>query len=270
MKCGLILLAACGGAPAPAVANKTTEVTRDKAPIAACPFGVPSAFDHEVVAGCAPAPFEQTFNVCRHHDCPQPCKITVGNEIVVVTYDHGRFVSTKHLDDAKHDHLRDQSCTYDAAGRLAACTDSFFGVMTAKRDASGQLVEIAMGDQAPRTFTFDAQHRLATYAEYHTAFEPHYEAGRVAQITWHYKGKDSATTYGYNADGDVVSESDTEDKGATAYSYDADHRLVGVATRDGESFKLVYDNQDRLIEMTSTDPNLAPQSTFVTKYGYCE
>jgi YD repeat-containing protein len=274
---GLFLIA-CSSQPKPtAVTNQSTATGPPIVHVAACPFSVVTPFDHELFAGCAPPPFTQSFGVCGHHACSQPCKIQSGAETVAVTYDHGRFAEAKHVDGSKKDNLDDIACTYDG-DRMKTCTHSFYGALAATRDPSGDLAKLLEAEQPdqPRVFTYDTHHRVASYAEFHESFDATYgEADRLERLAWHYKGKDSTSTFRYDSDGDVVESIDSEEGMRTTYEYGPNKLLRHVVTTTGHDNPnvdtlLEYDPKDRLVRQTLTDPSRSPQSVFVTTYAYCD
>lgn len=271
-----LLLIACSSPPKPAaVTNQATAIAPPIVPIGPCPFGVLTPFDHELFAGCAPPPFTQSFGVCGHHACPRPCKIQEGDETVVATYDHGRFVESKHLDESKKHSLEDVACTYEA-GRMTTCTHSFYGPLAATRDSSGdltKLVETEKPDQ-PRVFTYDAHHRVASYAEYHESFEVTYGADdRIERVAWHLKGRDSPSTYRYDSDGDLIESIDNAEGMHTSYEYGPTKLLEHIVVADHDhsivDTRLAYDASGRLVSETATDPARA-QTLYVTSYTYCD
>ena len=271
-----LLLIACSAPPKPsAVTNQSTATGPPIVHVAACPFGVPTPFDHELFSGCAPPPFTQTFGVCGHHPCPQPCKIQSGAETVAVAYVHGRFAEAKHVAGSKTENLEDVACTYDG-DRMTRCTHSFYGPLAVIRDPSGvitKLVENEDTDQ-PRVFTYDAHHRVASYAAFHESFDATYgEADRLERLARLDMGKPSTSTFRYDSDGDVV---ESIDEGArTTYEYGPTKLLRHVVTKSGDGdpnveHQLDYDSKDRLVRETLTDPSRSPQSVYVTTYAYCD
>jgi hypothetical protein len=269
-------LIACGSPPKQSVVtNQATAIGPAIEHVAACPFSVPTPFDHELFSGCAPPPFTQTFGVCGHHPCPQPCKIQSGAETVAVTYDHGRFAEAKHVAGSKTENLEDIACTYDG-DRMAKCTHSFYGPLAVTRDPSGvitKLVENEKTDQ-PRVFTYDAHHRVASYAEFHESFDATYDKdGRLERLSRLDMDKPSASTFRYDSDGDIVESID--DGMRTTYEYGPNKLVRHVVTTTGPGnpnveYQLEYDAKDRLVRETKTDPSLSPQSVFVTTYAYCD
>jgi hypothetical protein len=270
------MLIACGSPPVPiVVTNQSTATGAVIGHVAACPFSVPTPFDHELFSGCAPPPFTQTFGVCGHHACPQPCKIQSGPETVAVTYDHGRFVEAKHVAGSQTENLEDIACTYDG-DRMTRCTHSFYGPLAVSRDPSGaitKLVENEKTDQ-PRVFTYDAHHRVASYAEFHQSFDATYgEGDRLERLSRLDMDKPSASTFRYDADGDIVESID--DGMRTTYDYGPNKLLRHVVTSPGRNtpnieHQLEYDPKERLVRDTLTDPALATHSVFVTTYTYCD
>ena len=273
-----VFLIACSSPPKPsAVTNQATATGPAIAHVAACPFSVVTPFDHELFSGCAPPPFTQSFGVCGHHVCPQPCKIQSGAETVAVTYDRGRFAEAKHVAGSQKENLDDVACAYDG-DRMTTCTHSFYGELAATRDPSGQLAKLVEAEQPdqPRVFTYDAHHRVASYAEFHESFDATYgDADRLERLAWRYKGKESTSTFRYDSDSDVVESVDSEEGMRTSYEYGPNKLLRHVVTSSGHDnpnveHQLEYDAKDRLVREKLTDPSRSPQSVFVTTYAYCD
>lgn len=131
---------------------------------------------------------------------------------------------------------------YDAAGRLARVTDAR-GLTTAfERDALGRLSARRYADGEAETFAYTPAGELALTEGTGAAVRFVYDGcGRV--VEQHQDGE--VVTSAYDAAGNRVGR-ETPGARALAFTYDAESRLVGVATGPGGADVSVRITRDRL------------------------
>jgi RHS repeat-associated protein len=131
--------------------------------------------------------------------------------------------------------------TYDAGGLRTSLTD-LGGTHTYTYDAAGELLGAthpASSGLAAESYTYNASgDRVSSASD--PAGSIHFDAG--GHLT-----ADATHSYTYDAEGDVVSSTLTATGATTAYSWDADHRLLGVTHPDGSTSHYTYDGLGRRI-----------------------
>ena len=144
--------------------------------------------------------------------------------------------------------------TYDAGGLRASLTD-LGGTHSYTYDAAGELLSAthpASSGLAAESYTYNASGDRASSAS-DPAGSIHYDAG--GRLT-----SDAAHSYVYDAEGDMVSSTLTATGATTTYSWDADHRLLGVTHPDASTSHYTYDGLGRRVAVQD------PAAT--TRYAY--
>ncbi len=121
--------------------------------------------------------------------------------------------------------------TYDADGRRTSM-GTVDGVTQYKYDAAGQLILVTLPDARTIQYEYDpAGNRTRVIDSLLGTTE--YAANELNQIT-----SAGDTTFAYDADGNLISESDST--GTTIYTWDGRNQLLGVIGPDG-TFRYEYD-----------------------------
>jgi YD repeat-containing protein len=273
-----IVSVACGQArPAPQLSARVpADRAAPRVAIQPCPLDLTGEVEHELFAGCAPAPYVELISVCPRGECPKPCQVELQEkscgplrpcmESQRVSYDaRGRFVKATQVADART--FQPESCSYDG-DRIARCDISAL-VEIVTRDSDGRIATVSDGDPlaqfVPRyswsgatvggwdagregsTFEFDDVHRIVTRED------------RNRQDIQY-------TTYSYNAAGDLSEI--RAPSAVTTINYDDRRRPVDLLAKADdwivEHRKLAWDTEDRLVR----DTMLAPDGTVTRVYTY--
>ena len=126
--------------------------------------------------------------------------------------------------------LMKQEYTYDSLGQLATMTDSS-GTTTYEYDGAGRLTAVHLPGGRDITYQLDgAGNRVQVVDQ---GQRTGYATNRVDEYT-----SAGGTTYQYDPDGDLVSQTDST--GTTTYGYDASGRLTSVTT-PSHTYKYQYD-----------------------------
>ena len=251
---------------------------------APCPMPAVEPMSHELFPGCPPPPYNELVSVCPHGECPKPCRVDFEArrccpvepyyETQAITYDaHGRFLAATHTKVRDSGGLLDISCTY-AHDHMAKCLYTFDGTPTvktvAKRDDLGKLIGSSDGEsleQLDPSYIYAGSDVVAMAAGRESDQYTYNSKHQLVGVDERYKREHSASTYTYNAAGDV-SEARSDDGDVTRYTYDAKRRPIRVFTKaTGHEIKLEWDGQDRLTKETIED-NREETSLFIYTYTY--
>lgn len=247
----LLLLAACGGTPAPIANLATPEI-----PIvdAYCPpIQDLGAFAPELFRACAGPPFAAPFALCAGQACVAPCRrhTSVDGGSVDAAIVRSRDLSYRY--DAQGRYLGSDdgdTCTWDAAGRMGACNGE-----KPIRDANGRLVGIELGKGVTQIH-YDDKGRVAAVGKTSLGYDA---SGAIVQVG------DLAIEREH---GRVVRERDRDGTIAT-YRYDLQNRVIARELADGGTSVVEhvdYDG-DRVGRMYVTGLDMTSSSRF--EYDHC-
>ena len=121
--------------------------------------------------------------------------------------------------------------TYDAKGNRRSMTTAT-GVTSYEYDALNQLTGVTYPGGRHVTYAYDAAGNRTVVND--TGANTIYTANNLNQYT-----QVGATTFGYDADGNLVHRTDAT--GITTYEYDAENRLVRVVTPTNGVWQYTYD-----------------------------
>jgi hypothetical protein len=259
----VLAFAACQPTASPALvlANSVAPSATSRVSITPCPFDTGGPVEHELFAGCAPAPFFEDVAACP--EC-KPCRVDIATAPQIITYGAAGQIVRREGPDSR---LLNEMYVYENA-RIAEVHELYEGRLTGEtkvwRDRAGQLIGTSNGSpmngmdphythQDGRVIKLDSTMGSAVYT---------YAGDRLIAQDQDQMGEKSHTTYDYNSDGNLrTSTTVGNDAKVVAYAYDQNHRLVGIGTTT-----LEWDARDRLIR--ATVPARPDEARRVYTYSY--
>ncbi|MGA2699488.1 MAG: Ig-like domain repeat protein [Isosphaeraceae bacterium] len=121
--------------------------------------------------------------------------------------------------------------TYDANGNPLTMT-TLQGVTTYQYDAAGRLISAALPGGETLSYKYDADGNIISVTDSGTTTTS--TVNNVDELT-----SSGPTTYNYNADGYLISM--TNSTGTTSYSYDASGNLISVTSPTAGTYQYLYD-----------------------------
>ena len=259
----MLAFAACQPttSPAPGLANSIAPSATSRVPITPCPFDTSGPIEHELFAGCSPAPFFEDVAACPQ--C-KPCRVDLAAAPQIITYDAAGQIVRRDGPDSR---LRDEMYAYEHA-RIAEIHELYKGRMTGEtkvwRDQAGQLIGTSNGmpmNGMDPHYTHQDGHVIKLDSTMGSAVYT-YAGNRLIAQDQDQMGEKSHTTYAYNADGNLQTSTTVgNDAKVVAYTYDPAHRLVGIGTT-----RLEWDERDRLIHATVAATNDEAQRIYTYSY----
>ncbi len=182
------------------------------------------------------------------------------DRLMRITYPSGRFLQFTYDSGGRRSRSVDQDSftvnyQYDSVGRLAGLTDgSGARIVTYTYDAAGRLMRKDLGNGTYTTYDYD-------------------RAGEILHLTNYAPGGSANSQYDYTYD--ALGQVSTMSTGGvtTTYRYDADGRLVSVSDTTGLSIQYTYDQAGNRVSqnangvVTTYVVNNLNQYTSATKAG---
>jgi RHS repeat-associated protein len=160
--------------------------------------------------------------------------------------------------------------TYDSADRLTSVTDINGHVQTYAYDDGGRLVEHVKPDGSVTAYGYDVAGRLAEVRDGAGDLLVSYEYDAAGRVVRTEMGNGASTTVAFNSVGEVTEIVDLDSSGnvigRSAYTYNADSRVVAVETLAG-NWSYEYDAAGQLTHAVfdAAIPSISDQDLF---YSY--
>jgi RHS repeat-associated protein len=182
----------------------------------------------------------------------RPSTMSMPNGIVATTkYDSSGLVAS--VDSTLGSAVVDQEdYTLDpATGQRTSLTDST-GTDSYTYQPNGALASSTVSGQPSDTYTWDPSGNIASLPGIGASSISYDKNGRLASA--------GSVTYGYDAEGNLISRADAATGSWTHYTWNVDHQLISVDGSDGSHTSYKYDPLGRRVESN--------QSGNVTRYGW--